>query len=102
MDNVDLIPDDLERESGMAAKALEAVKRNTIKEARKSSATLKTVDPVSKDETTVQIVITTSLRPWAMGQPMEHNQIYEVMRWEADLIAANGHGVIIPEGKDHG
>lgn len=102
MTNVDLIPDDLERESGMASKALEAVKRNAIKEARKSATPTKVVEAQAKDETMVRLVITSELRPWAMGHPMEHNQIYEIMRWEADLIAANGHGVIIPEGKDNG
>lgn len=98
MSNVEIATDEMEKQAAMADKALEAAKIKAARDARKGSHP--PASPSVADETKVRLVVTTELRPWAQGKPMEHNQIYEIARWEADLIAANGHGVIIPEGEN--
>lgn len=98
MSNVEIATDDMEKQAAMAAKALDVAKIKAARDARKGVGAQ--APGAVADETKVRLVVTTELRPWAQGKPMEHNQIYEIARWEADLIAANGHGVIIPEGEN--
>jgi hypothetical protein len=43
------------------------------------------------------VVITTEAQPWFGGVPRKNGELCTGPRWEADIMAANGHCTIVPE-----
>lgn len=50
----------------------------------------------ARDMTEVDVVITSEAQPWFGGVPRRNGELCTGPKWEADLMARNGHCTIVP------